>query len=35
MRFVVKKGDMVTTKVAKTKFSQLNNKRFYFPSDII
>lgn len=35
MRFVVKKGDMVTTKVAKTKFSQLNDKTFYFPSDII
>ena len=35
MRFVVKKGDMVTTKVGKTKFSQLNDKRFYFPSDAI
>ena len=34
-RFVVKKGEMVTTSVVKTKFSQLNDKRFYFPNAII
>ena len=35
MRFAVKKGDMVTTSIAKTKFSQLNDKRFYFPNKIL
>ena len=34
-RFVVKKGDMVKTTVTKTKFSQLNDKRFYFPDGIL
>ena len=31
-RFVVKKGDMVKATVTKTKFSQLDGKRFYFPN---
>lgn len=35
MRFAVKKGDMVTTSIAKTKFSQLNDKSFYFPNKIL
>ena len=35
MRFVVKKRDMVMTKVTKTKYSQLNDKSFYFPNGII
>ena len=30
-RFTVKQGEMVKTTVTKTKFSQLNDKRFYFP----
>ena len=30
-RFTVKQGEMVKTNVIKTKFSQLNDKRFYFP----
>ena len=30
-RFLVKKGEMVRASVVKTKFSQLNNKRLYFP----
>ena len=34
VRFAVKKGDMFTTKITKTKFSQLNDKRFYFPNGI-
>ena len=34
-RFVVKKGDMVKTTVTKTKFSQLNDKRFYFLGSIL
>ena len=29
-RFTVKKGDMTKTVVNKNKFSQLNNKRFYW-----
>ena len=33
-RFIVKKGEMVTTSVVK-QFSQLNDKRFYFPNAII
>ena len=34
-RFVVKKGDMVKTTVTKTRFSQLNDKRFDFPNGIL
>ena len=34
-RFTVKKGDMVKTVVTKTKFSQLNDKRFYFPDGVL
>ena len=34
-RFLVKKGDMVKTTVTKTRFSQLNDKRFYFPNDTL
>ena len=34
-RFSVKKGEMVTTSVVKTKFSQLNDKRFYFPNGVL
>ena len=34
-RFTVKKGDMVKTVVNKTICSQLNDKRFYFPDDIL
>ena len=34
-RFTVKKGEMVKTVVTKTKFSQLNDKRFYFPDGIL
>ena len=34
-RFAVKKGEMYTTKVVKTKILQLNDKRFYFPKCII
>ena len=34
-RFTVKKGEMVTTSVMKTKFSQLNDKRFYFPNGVL
>ena len=33
--FIVKKVQMVTTSVTKTKFSRLNDKRFYFPSVIL
>ena len=35
VRISVKKGEMTTHKIVKTKFSQLNNKRFYFPSGIL
>ena len=35
MTFAVKKGDMVTTSIVKTKFSRLNNKSFYFPNSIL
>ena len=35
VRISVKKGEMTTHKVIKTKFSQLNEKRFYFPNAII
>ena len=31
----VKKGEMTTHKIVKTKFSQLNEKRFYFPNAIL
>ena len=34
-RFVFKKGAMVKTVVAKTRFSQLNDKRFYFPDGVL
>ena len=34
-RFTIKKGDMVKTTVTKTKFSQLNDKRFYFLDGIL
>ena len=35
MRISVKKGEMTTYKTTKTKFSQLNDKRFYFPNGIL
>ena len=35
MRLAFKKGDMVTKNIVKTNFSQLNDKRFYFPNSII
>ena len=35
VRISVKKGEMTTHKIRKTKFSQLNNKRFYFFNGII
>ena len=31
LKEVVRKGEMTTHKITKTKFSQLNDKRFYFP----
>ena len=31
IRISVKKGEMTTHKIIKSKFSQLNDKRFYFP----
>ena len=34
-RFMIKKGEMVTASVMKTKFSQINDKRFYFPNGIL
>ena len=34
-RFSVKKGKMVKAVVTKTKFSQLNDKRFYFPDGVL
>lgn len=34
-RFTVKKGDIVKTVVNKTKFSQVNDKRFYSPDGIL
>ena len=33
-RFMGKKGEMVTTSVVKAKFSQINDKRFYFPNGL-
>ena len=35
VRISVKKGDMTTYKIIKSKFSQLNDKRSYFPNAII
>ena len=35
VRISVKKEEMTTHKVVKSKFSQLNDKRFYFPNAII
>ena len=34
-RFTVKQGEMVKTNVTKTKFSKLNEKRFYFPDGVL
>ena len=34
-KFSLKKGNMTKTTVTKTKFSQLNDKRFCFPNDIL
>ena len=34
-KFSLKKGNMIKTTVTKTKFSQLNDKRFCFPNDIL
>ena len=31
----IKNGEMTTHKIIKTKFSQLNDKRFYFPNGIL
>ena len=35
VRISVKKVEMTTHKITKTKFSQLNDKRFYFPNGVI
>ena len=35
VRISVKKGEMTTHKITKTKFSQLNDKRFHFPNGIL
>ena len=35
VRISVKKGEMTTYGITKSKFSQLNDKRFYFPNAII
>ena len=35
VRISVKKGEMTTHKIVKSKFSQLNDKRFYFPNAVI
>ena len=35
LRISVNKGEMTTHQIIKSKFSQLNNKRFYFPNAII
>ena len=35
VRFTVKKGNMTTTQVDKKKFSQINDKRFYFPDAVL
>ena len=34
-RFTVVGGEMVKTSVIKNKFSQLNDKRFYFPEGVV
>ena len=35
VRISVKKGEMSTYRITKSKFSQLNDKRFYFPNAVI
>ena len=35
VRISVKKGEMTTHQIVKSKFSQLNDKRFYFPNAIV
>ena len=35
VRISVKKGEMTTRKIIKSKLSQLNDKRFYFPNAIV
>ena len=35
VRISVKKGEMTTHQIIKSKFSQLNHKRFYFPNTVI
>ena len=35
VRISVKKGEMTTPKIKKSKFSQLNDKCFYFPNAIV
>ena len=35
VRISVKKGEMTTHKIVKTKFSQINDKTFYFPNRIL
>ena len=34
-RFTVVGGEMVKTSIIKNKFSQLNDKRFYFPDGVV
>ena len=34
-RLFIVQGEMIKKTVVKTKFSQLNNKRFYFPDGIV
>ena len=35
LRILVKKGEMTTHKIFKSKFSQVNDKRFYFPNAVV
>ena len=35
IRMPVKNGEMTTHRILKSKFSQLNDKRFYFPNAIV
>ena len=35
VRISVKKGEMTTHKIKRKKFSQLNDKRFYFPNAVV
>ena len=35
VRISVKKGDMTTCQIEKNKFSQINDKKFYFPNAIV